>query len=484
MSITYGLTPAGFVPKTSDVIEAEITADIKSVPGLEDIQTDAGSGWGNLIAILTEREALLWLLMLLVWQSAFRDYATGLSLDNAISLIGQSRQEERRSTVTLRLFNRTSTSPVTVSADNQARQAATGVLWELTEDAEIPALGQLHTGLALGNLTWQSGTTVRAYLPASTNLSIVAIGDKITLIGCTHASNDGMYTLTNLSDVGDWVEYLNPSRTSATDNETNSPGTADLTDVEAWIDVPAQSYSAGAFEATENSIQQIATPLSGWDFVTNPEPAITGREQENDSNTRRRVAGETVSAKGGTLEAVKAALLAVPGVTYVSAKENDQNVAVDGLKKNSMHFVVVGGTDQAVFDCIGRTKPAGIGTNGSEAGTWINSTGQPVTIYFDRVDEVALYYIVNLGIDPALYPADGDDLVKAAMVATTWTHGEDAINHKMAGAISYTSGVPGILTIEVLQSRTVSPVSSANVTIASTEVLNPALDRITVNTTP
>ena len=55
MTVTYGLTDAGFNPKTADVIEAELLADFRSVEGLEDIQADPSDPWGQVIAILTER---------------------------------------------------------------------------------------------------------------------------------------------------------------------------------------------------------------------------------------------------------------------------------------------------------------------------------------------------------------------------------------------------------------------------------------------
>lgn len=477
--VDYGLTTAGFVPKTTDIIQAELQTSIRAITGLENVNVSPSSAMGNLIAVLTEREALIWALALLVWQSGFRDYATGLSLDNTVALIGNSRLDEAHSTVTLTLYNTSSTNPVTVPADSQARQSTTGVVWETLEDAEIPALDVLLTGIDVANITWQSGTTVRATLNGSPDLTVVADADDVTFAGCTNAVNNGTYTITDINTGSFWIEFTNSSRTSSTGNETGSPGTAEIEDTSISITVEAQSLLAGPYEASIASINEIVTPISGWDAVSNLEQASVGRNIETDAELRRRAALETVSADGGTLEAVKRTVEAVTGVIYVSAEENDTAATVGLLPEHSIHITVVGGDDQDIVDAIGTSKAAGISTYGGESGTWTDSTGNTHTIYFSRVDEINPYFIVNLTTD-ANYPADGDDLVAAAMEATEWDHGQDLLNYLLVTAIG-AADIPGILTISVLQSLTVGPVASTNITIASTEVVNVTTDRITVN---
>lgn len=476
---TYGLIDAGFVPKTADVIESELTEDIKSIPGFEDLLTDPGSGGGQLISVLTEREAFIWQLCLLIWQSNFREMATGVSLDYVLSNIAKSRQEEARSTVTLTLYNRSSTNPVPVEADSQARQAATGVLFELLEDSEIPALTTLHNNLDIDDILWQSGTTVRANFNGTPALADVAVGDEVTFTGCTNASNNGTFIISAVNTGSYWVEFPNPGRTSSTGDETSSPGTADIVDVEASVTANAQSYSAGPFEASIGSINEIVTPVSGWDGVSNLQAAQVGRNRESDTEARRRIQAETVSAQGGTLESVRNAVQNITGVTYVAANENDTGAVVDGLKANSIHITVVGGADQDIVNAIGEFKPAGIATNGLESGTWTDSTGNAHTIYFDRVDEVNPYLEVNITHDTN-YPTDGDDRVRAALEAVSFTNGQDLLNYLLVTAIG-AAAIPGVLTVEVLQSLTPGPTLPDNITIDPTEVVNITADRITVN---
>jgi hypothetical protein len=351
-------------------------------------------------------------------------------------------------------------------------------VWETLEDAEIPALDVLLTGIDVANITWQSGTTVRATLNGSPDLSTVADEDDVTFSGCTNAVNNGTYTITDINTGSFWIEFTNSARTSSTGNETASPGTAEIEDTSISITVEAQSLLAGPYEASISSINEIVTPISGWDAVSNLETASAGRNIETDAELKRRAALETVSADGGTLEAVKRAVEAVTGVIYVSAEENDTAATVGLLPEHSIHITVVGGDDQDIIDAIGTSKAAGISTYGGESGAWLDSTGNPHTIFFSRVGEINPYFIVNLTTD-ANYPADGDDLVKEAMNSTSWAHGQDLLNYILITSIGG-YGITGILNISVLQSLTPAPVSSANITIPSTEVINVISDRITV----
>lgn len=488
---TYGLTLTGFNPKTAAVIEDELIEDITAIPGFEDIPTDGASAWGNLISILSEREALLWGLLLAIYQSAFRDSATGASLDAAMANIAKSRNLERHSTIDLTLYNRTNTNPVTVPIEYQARQSSTGVIWETLEEVEIPALTTLHSSLDIDAITWQSGTTVRDTFNGTPDLSDVAIGDTYTVTGAANDSNNGTFTITAVSTGSYYVEYLNADRTDGTDDEaSDTAATADIVDVETSVTASAQSLSAGAFEATIGTIDQIVTPISGWDAVTNLGAAIVGRSQETDAEFRLRVADELSIANGSTLEAIKAALRQVDGVTYVTGTDNRTGaVDGDGNKANSYRFTVVGGTDQDIIDAIGTYGAGGIDTNGTTSGTWTDPEGREFTIYFDRATEINPYIIVNLTINEALWgnlaasPDAGASalLLKAALKALEFDAGEDLYNFLLIAAAT-NAEIPGILAMTVYQGTTASPGTSATITVDPDEVINITTDRIIVNT--
>lgn len=483
--MSYGLTNAGFRVKPANVIEQELSAAIRGVDGLENAVIDADSAIGQFVAIMTEREALLWGLMLSVYQSAFRETATGVSLDRTQATVGKSRIEQRRSTVPLTLYNRTSTSPVTVLADSQARQNATGVVWETLTDAEIPALAELLNTGDVDSLAHQAGNVIRAVFNGNPVLSGVHPGDLVTISSSTNSSNNGEFPIIAVNAGAYWIEYENPARSDNTDDESSdSPAIASIQDVETSVVVQAQSLSAGPFEASIGSINAIVTPVSGWDAVSNLETAQVGQSDEQDDAFRVRAQSELVIAQGSTVEAVKRAIRNVPGVTYVAGEVNrTPETDGNGNRPNSYRFTVVGGTDQAVIDAIGSTVAGGLDTNGSVTGYYSDPGDEPQLFRFDRVTEINPYFVVELDVDDDLYPDNGTELVQTALNNLQFEHGQDVLNHLAVAAVS-NANIPGVLTITVLQGLSPDPVTSANIVIAPAEVANVIIDRITVDATP
>ena len=472
--MSYGLLPTGYVPIPQNVELQELAQAIQDETGMQ-VPITGDTDIGVILGVFSERLAAVDEKISDVYYSAFRETADNTSLDNALALIGKSRVLESHSTVTLTLTNTTSSNPVTVEAGSQARQAANGVVWETLADAEIPALGVLLSGLDIDDQLWQSGTTVRVNFNGTPNLAPVAVGDQITISGSTNAANDGTFTITAKNNGAYWVEFLNPARTSSSGDETSSPGTAEIEDVAASVTVSAQSLLAGEYEATAGTINEIVTSVSGWDAVTNALAAQVGNAQELDDEARQRAALELVIADGTTVDAVLNKLLDVDGVTYASGNSVD-----DYTDPNwGYSFVVVGGADQDIWDCIGSNICGSIPSLGTEVGTWTDTSGNAHTVKFSRATEINPYLVVNLTTNGD-YPANGDTLVQEALEAVSFELGEDILNHVLVAAVS-TAGIDGILTIQIYQGLSPAPGSSAKTAIGAGEVVNITTDRITVN---
>lgn len=82
---TYGLTPAGFVGKSQAVIKAELEATLQQAFGLN-INLAPNSNFGQLVGIISEREALIWQLAEAVYASQNPGGAEGTSVDNILAL--------------------------------------------------------------------------------------------------------------------------------------------------------------------------------------------------------------------------------------------------------------------------------------------------------------------------------------------------------------------------------------------------------------
>lgn len=122
----------------------------------------------------------------------------------------------------------------------------------------------------LDSALWQSGTTVRYQFDGTENLSSVVVDDVLRITGCINSVNDGQYEVVTINDGADWIEVLNPARTSSTGDEiAGSPAII-------------ESYSSG--NSALNSIN-----LGDFGLDTNTHLIMT--ESHMDANDPDRLEG-------------------------------------------------------------------------------------------------------------------------------------------------------------------------------------------------
>lgn len=156
--------------------------------------------------------------------------------------------------------------------------------------------------------------------------------------------------------------------------------------------------------------------------VANALAGTTGTDQETDADLRLRALQSAHLPGKTTIDAIRAAIADVSGVTEVSVFENTAiamgittPVAIPLLPGKSFVAVVKGGTDQAVGDIIWANKAAGIGTYGSTTVTVTDSEGFAHTVDFERCTPKAVTYVVTITGASATY----SNAVKAALIAYT-----------------------------------------------------------------
>src|SRR5271166_2706254 len=81
----YGVTPQGFVPKQQSTIISEIDSSLQGEFGAN-INLGPEAVFGQLVAIFSEREALLWQLGEAIYDSEYPAGAEGTSVDNILAL--------------------------------------------------------------------------------------------------------------------------------------------------------------------------------------------------------------------------------------------------------------------------------------------------------------------------------------------------------------------------------------------------------------
>lgn len=255
--------------------------------------------------------------------------------------------------------------------------------------------------------------------------------------------------------------------------------------------VEFEAEFAGAVTANAGTITVIATPVVGWNSVTNPQDATPGKEIDTDTELRQRREEELRATGAATLDAIRADVLADPDVLQVSAFENvtDQTDPQTGLPAHSIEVVVFDGTppvltNNEIAQLIWNTKPAGILAYGLESGVATDSNGNFHTIGFSRPTEREVWIEIFVSIDISTGYA-GATALKEALVELNDTElllGRDVFAARLEAVAMGFAGVFN-MTSPVQLGFTAFPVGTADLSIGDREIARLDTSRITVNET-
>jgi uncharacterized phage protein gp47/JayE len=259
---------------------------------------------------------------------------------------------------------------------------------------------------------------------------------------------------------------------------TTQPITIDQTGV---VTVPARAEKMGVLAAAAGTITTIATPIYGWQSVTNPNPASLGRDEETDQELRVRRALSTSTTAQAMLDGLYGALLNLNGVLQAHVYENSTgDVDENGQAAHSILCVVDGGDTQEILETIYRKKSVGVTLLGGVSGVVSDSAGNAQTIRFDRPTDVAIYVTVNVSRQQG-YPADGAARIQQAILA--WATANMRIGAEVILSQLYTpiNTVPGVSVTSLLIGTTHDAQAAANIAVAYNSIARFDPSRITVN---
>jgi len=270
-------------------------------------------------------------------------------------------------------------------------------LWEELENVYSSAYIGGATGAALDDLVALAGLSRVAATASETGLELT--GTALTVVPAGSLVQDSS-TGTN------WATLTQVILTGGTDS------------------VQAQAVVTGPIRANAGTIDTIVNPISGWDTVTNPldvQQADLGQDDESDASLRERFRLGFFLVMAGTVEAIRASVLRLTGVSTVNIFENTTDTTdANGLPPHSFEVIVQGGVDQDIVDTIGITKPAGIQTFGSSSGIYVDALGNPQTINFSRPVTKEIYFEVDYTPIPFQTEPDVEQQIIDAIV----DHGE------------------------------------------------------------
>jgi uncharacterized phage protein gp47/JayE len=268
-------------------------------------------------------------------------------------------------------------------------------------------------------------------------------------------------------------------------NLWNLPDTVIIPDA-GQIDVTATAVNFGAIVAPDNTINKIFSITLGWQTVTNANPATPGAPVEQDGTLRERQLISTSNNGETTLQSIQGAVGQVAGVTRVKVYQNDNPTPdTNGIPRNSIAVVVLGGDITAVATAIEQKKDTGTGTFGTTIVTVIDPVGLPIPIRFFELTEVPYYAVVTLT------PLTGYTSAIAAQIAAALAAfvsclaiGETCYKN-WAESIAGLSGSAQqtFIITNFTQGTAPNPTGTADIDVAFSSALTAAAANITVNAT-
>lgn len=187
-----------------------------------------------------------------------------------------------------------------------------------------------------------------------------------------------------------------------------------------------EAVSTGPTVANAGTLTVItAGTVTGLNSITNPNDAVLGTDVETDAQLRLRREEELQQQGNGTLDAIRAALLEVPGVINAFVFENTTD-AFDsaGRPPHSIEAIIFDGIspaadNNAVAQALWNNKPAGIPYYSATASSGVATDSQsvPQTVAFSRAVIVPIYLSYTVHKDTSFDTVNGPAAVKATVAA-------------------------------------------------------------------
>jgi len=248
-------------------------------------------------------------------------------------------------------------------------------------------------------------------------------------------------------------------------------------------DVTATASETGPIQALAGTITVIATPVVGWNSVTNAADATEGLAEETDTELRLR--REEEIAKGGSTntDAITADVLDLDGALYAKTYENTTLITDGAGRPGKSIEVVVHRTDPPLTDAILAaqiydSKAAGIEAYGSTVVGHVDDAGISHQIGFTDVTVLTLQVEATLTTDADEYPGDTD--FKAYLA--DWADanlgvGDDVIINQL---VAVCFEVDGVLDATLRIRFSGDPWGTINLTVADRELADLDTTGVTV----
>lgn len=438
-----------------------------TIPG-EVVDTSTSSTLGRLIDLSCPSDADLWEAIQQVYSAFDPNSATGIPLDNLVALGGITRFQNTYTTAQM-LF--TGDNGTLIPAGSVVSSATTGERFNVLASVALSpsvAAGAVFSVTNVQNNAVYTITYARLTSSSTVSFTSSASATQASIVAGLKAEIDANHPSLVATIIGSTLKVdLADIFQTVTFSKSSNIG---ITKVTKLGDVQAEDF--GPIEQPVNTITTIATPVLGWDSVTNPISANTGRFKETDAELRERFRVSKFERASNILEALYSALINLDAVEQVVIYENDTDVTdAKGIPAHSFLPIVLGGISTNIAQTIWENKPLGIRSFGNTSVTIYDSQGFPHDIGFERPNPVNVYISIEIVTD-SNYPQDGDDVMKAAIAAymeQNFGIGDDVVYSRLYTPIN---SVPGHQVLDMSIGTSASPTGKVNIPVNFNELFS------------
>lgn len=443
----YGVTINGFNRKTFDIIKSEIETDLKNEVA-QNVDLSEDSILSIMTGIVASYADESWGNAEDCYNSNDRNKAEGVSLENAISLVGIRKKGASASTAAVS-FRGDNLS--IIPAFTQLKQQSTNLIFQNAIASKIDSSFCNWIRLKINSLI--PTTPYRLFID----------GNVYTFTTDSDPTNAeiilGLKTIIESADLG--LTITDEGSGNMVVEAVDKNDIYDITGSSLFTTLKVQSLIdvvctvVGVNQVPIGSINQISTSVPGLDSVFNYDAGQAGRLIENDQEARFRTQADIAVSGFNFTDAIKAKVMNdVAGISYCRVYENETLVDPDanGIAAKSWEAIIEGGSNTDIANELYKMKIGGMRSSGNISIPVIDGDGIPHNIRFSRPTN--LYFWLRVTIDSynpeEQFPTNGDAAIKQAILeySKNFNIGDVIVVQKFNSPIFSVAGL-GSVTIEI-----------------------------------
>lgn len=234
----------------------------------------------------------------------------------------------------------------------------------------------LDQRVSISGIARNQGTYTKAFVSVTTSTALSLPGQDVLLLN----PSAQVFTVSDLA--GNQFQLIESFA-------FGGPGTASLA---------FSAVTLGQIQTVPNTIQTVVTVVPGVTSVNNPstDDDVEGLPEETDPQLKIHQAKSYFLQAQAPADAIRAALLQVPGCADSYVAENDTGSTADGVPAHGIWVIVNGGAAVDVATAIYKKKNPGCAMVGAQSYAVVRPQGNTATVYWDNAVAESLYLRATL----------------------------------------------------------------------------------------